>query len=164
MYRSSLLQGTTVVVVGLPKFLSHPDYLVTLEAKRKALLGLRERGRGLSALLSWTFLSQNQQNSWIKKDLFIKTKDSRTHCGLASVMCDCDPRTCDLCLGLASCAVTTPGLDSKQLLVFENVMFDCVGCKTKNAEMCGDRPQMTAPGRPTNVSRLALHILLDNVY
>ncbi|KAG8262614.1 hypothetical protein J6590_050110 [Homalodisca vitripennis] len=34
----------------------------------------------------------------------------------ASVMCDCDPRTCDLCSGLASCAVTTPGLDSKQVL------------------------------------------------
>ncbi|KAG8299973.1 hypothetical protein J6590_088023 [Homalodisca vitripennis] len=34
----------------------------------------------------------------------------------ASVMCDCYTRACDLCLGLASCAVTTPGLDSKQLL------------------------------------------------
>ncbi|KAG8332754.1 hypothetical protein J6590_015582 [Homalodisca vitripennis] len=34
----------------------------------------------------------------------------------ASVMCDYDPRTCDLYSGLASCAVTTPGLDSKQLL------------------------------------------------
>ncbi|KAG8276769.1 hypothetical protein J6590_056926 [Homalodisca vitripennis] len=28
------------------------------------------------------------------------------------VMCDCDPRTCDLCSGLASCAVATPGLDA----------------------------------------------------
>ncbi|KAG8294053.1 hypothetical protein J6590_003220 [Homalodisca vitripennis] len=28
-------------------------------------------------------------------------------------MCDCYPRTCDLCSDLASCAVTTPGLDSK---------------------------------------------------
>ncbi|KAG8271979.1 hypothetical protein J6590_052011 [Homalodisca vitripennis] len=35
----------------------------------------------------------------------------------SSVMCDCDPSTCDLCSGLASCAVTTLGLDSKQLLV-----------------------------------------------
>ncbi|KAG8324380.1 hypothetical protein J6590_093892 [Homalodisca vitripennis] len=35
----------------------------------------------------------------------------------ASVMCDCDPRTFDLCSEIASCAVTTPGLDSKELLV-----------------------------------------------
>ncbi|KAG8296218.1 hypothetical protein J6590_062126, partial [Homalodisca vitripennis] len=34
----------------------------------------------------------------------------------ASVMCDCVSRTRDFCLGLASCAVTTPGRDSKQLL------------------------------------------------
>ncbi|KAG8286796.1 hypothetical protein J6590_051785 [Homalodisca vitripennis] len=31
-------------------------------------------------------------------------------------MCDCDSRTRDFCSGLASCAVTTLGLDSKQLL------------------------------------------------
>ncbi|KAG8323394.1 hypothetical protein J6590_006405, partial [Homalodisca vitripennis] len=37
----------------------------------------------------------------------------------ASVMCESDPRTCELCSGLASCAVTTPALDSKQ-------PFDCV--------------------------------------
>ncbi|KAG8312036.1 hypothetical protein J6590_029951 [Homalodisca vitripennis] len=29
------------------------------------------------------------------------------------VMCDCHPPTCDLCSGVASCAVTTAGLDTK---------------------------------------------------
>ncbi|KAG8305431.1 hypothetical protein J6590_069769 [Homalodisca vitripennis] len=54
----------------------------------------------------------------------------------AGVMCDCDSRTRDLCSGLAFCAVTTLGLDFKQLLsVFEpfslpsfllSVLFVCI--------------------------------------
>ncbi|KAG8334825.1 hypothetical protein J6590_081996 [Homalodisca vitripennis] len=35
-------------------------------------------------------------------------------------MCDCDSWSRELYSGLTSCAVTTPGLDPKQLLVLKN--------------------------------------------
>ncbi|KAG8318378.1 hypothetical protein J6590_006694 [Homalodisca vitripennis] len=80
-------------------------------------------------LVNAACLSTSQYTSSVTKSIVKKTQSRLKQleqfskvksvwislCG-SSVMCDCYLRSCDLCSGLASCALITPRLDSNQLL------------------------------------------------
>ncbi|KAG8337626.1 hypothetical protein J6590_017721 [Homalodisca vitripennis] len=72
-------------------------------------------------------------------------------------MCGCDPHTCDLCSGLASCEVKTPGLYSKQLLEYNKRvellrLADTQGVGRRRRE--GKEEANVSKGLAVNLARL----------